>query len=142
MNDVIFMKRALGLAVLGKEYVFPNPMVGAVIVASDGTVIGEGYHARFGGPHAEIVALSSCHDKTRLHNATIYVTLEPCCHSGKTPPCVDAIKQSGITRVVAAMTDPNPLVNGKGIALLREQGISVDVGCCEQEARTVHGRKS
>ncbi len=126
------MARALQLALQGEGHVEPNPLVGAAIV-KDGRLIGEGWHPKFGGPHAEIVALQSC--VAPPAGATLYVTLEPCCHTGKTPPCTRAIIQSGIARVVAAQRDPNPEVAGRGIQQLRESGIHVDVGILEEQAR-------
>lgn len=120
------MDRALALAELGRGLTSPNPMVGAVIVAPDGRVIGAGYHERAGGPHAEIRALSSA--AASLVGTTLYCTLEPCCHTGRTGPCVEAIEVAGVARVVAAVEDPNPLVAGGGIAHLRANGIAVEVG--------------
>src|SRR5689334_17704309 len=114
------MQRALRLAERGTGSVHPNPMVGSVIVKNN-RLIAEGYHRRFGGPHAEIEALRAA--RSRARGATLYVTLEPCAHWGKTPPCIDRIGESGIARVVAAMTDPNPKVSGKGFAALRRGGI-------------------
>ncbi len=134
-TDRHYMQRALELAQRGLGYVSPNPLVGCVIVR-DGEVVGEGYHRRFGGPHAEIEALQAA--GARAHGATLYVTLEPCCHQGKTPPCVDAIVQAGIRHVVVAMRDPNPLVNGGGIGHLRAAGIAVTEGVCEAEARRIN----
>lgn len=127
------MQRALALARQGEGSVEPNPMVGAVVVDESLTLIGEGYHQAFGGPHAEIHALAQAGERAR--GATLYVTLEPCCHHGKTPPCVDAILSAGIARVVVAMVDPFPKVAGGGIAKLREAGLAVDVGLLEEEAR-------
>lgn len=123
--DRRFMRRALTLAARGQGRVEPNPMVGCVIVRG-GRVIGEGYHRRFGGPHAEIEALRNCRVAPR--GATVYVTLEPCAHQGKTPPCTRALIDAGVARVVAATTDPNPLVSGRGVRALRAAGIRVDVG--------------
>lgn len=130
--DTAAMQRALELARRGEGHVEPNPLVGAV-VSRGGTIIGEGWHARFGGPHAEIAALSATPaDAARC--ATLFVTLEPCCHHGKTPPCTDAIIAAGISRVVIATIDPFAAVNGGGIAALRGAGIAVEMGLCEQEA--------
>ncbi len=126
------MARALALASRGQGLVEPNPMVGCVIV-QNGRIVGEGYHRRFGGPHAEVHALKAAGTKSR--GATLYVTLEPCCHFGKTPPCVDAILRAGIRHVIAAMKDPNPVVAGKGFRRLRAAGIDVRVGLLETEAR-------
>lgn len=114
MNDNEYMGLALKLAEKGCGFVSPNPMVGAVIV-KDGRIIGQGWHQRYGQPHAERNALSACTESPK--GATMYVTLEPCCHYGKQPPCVDAILQSGISRVVVGSADPNPLVSGKGIQI-------------------------
>lgn len=124
-QDEQFMRRALQLAARGQGRVEPNPMVGCVIVRG-GRVIGEGHHRRFGGAHAEVEALRRCGSPP--HGAVAYVTLEPCCHHGKTPPCTDALATAGIRRVIAATRDPNPLVAGRGIARLRQRGIQVDVG--------------
>lgn len=132
VDDVKYMQRAIELAKNGYGRVNPNPYVGAVIV-KDGKVIAEGWHDVFGGPHAERVALANC--KESCVGATIYVNLEPCCHHGKTSPCTNAIIESGISRVVVAMVDPNPLVAGKGIEQLRNVGIEVVSGVCEEEAR-------
>lgn len=120
----VYLRRALQLAEKGRGWVSPNPLVGAVIVR-DGQIVGEGYHAEFGGAHAEIVALRQAGDRAR--DSTLYVTLEPCCHYGKTPPCTDAIIRAGVRKVVVAGIDPNPLVNGKGLAALRRAGIEVEV---------------
>ncbi|MGE5360436.1 MAG: bifunctional diaminohydroxyphosphoribosylaminopyrimidine deaminase/5-amino-6-(5-phosphoribosylamino)uracil reductase RibD [Bacteroidales bacterium] len=125
-EDYAHMDRALMHAERGRGLTSPNPMVGAVIVSPDGRVIGAGYHERAGGPHAEIRALSSAHD--HVQGATLYCTLEPCCHAGRTGPCVEPIEEAGIARVVAAVEDPNPLVAGGGFAHLREHGVTVDVG--------------
>jgi len=130
MNDEAFMRRALALAAKGGVATAPNPMVGAVLVRN-GKVIGEGYHRKFGNPHAEIFALKG----TKAANATLYVTLEPCSpHPKKTPPCTDLLVRNGIARVVVAMKDPNPAVAGRGIQLLRAAGLKVDVGLLGKEA--------
>lgn len=122
-----YMHRALQLARLGEGLVAPNPMVGAVIAASDGRIIGEGYHHCYGGPHAEVCAVDSVREKDRhlLNDSTIYVTLEPCSHYGKTPPCAKLIIDTGIPRVVVGSADPFPEVSGRGIKMLREAGIEV-----------------
>ena len=125
LSDETYMKLALEYAEKGCGWVNPNPMVGAVVVKDD-REIGKGYHQRFGELHAERNALASCTEPPR--GATLYVTLEPCCHYGKTPPCTDAILESGIRRVVVGSVDPNPLVGGKGIQILREHGIEVTEG--------------
>ncbi len=128
------MKEALMLAEKGRGYVNPNPMVGAVIY-KDSQKIGEGYHTAYGKPHAEREAIASALEQGwDLKGSTLYVTLEPCCHYGKTPPCTDAIIEAGITHVIVAQQDPNPLVSGKGVAKLLEAGIEVSVGVCEREA--------
>lgn len=119
------MELALKYAKKGCGWVSPNPMVGAVVV-KNGKVIGAGYHEQYGGLHAERNALASCTESPQ--GATLYVTLEPCCHFGKTPPCTDAIIESGIRRVVVGSVDPNPLVAGKGIEILRQNGIEVTQG--------------
>jgi diaminohydroxyphosphoribosylaminopyrimidine deaminase/5-amino-6-(5-phosphoribosylamino)uracil reductase len=129
------MQQALTLARAGAGFVSPNPLVGCVIV-KDGQVVGRGYHQRFGGPHAEVYALQEA--GMRAQGATLYVNLEPCCHAGKTPPCVEAVLQAGIRRVVAALRDPNPLVAGGGLARLQEAGITVTYGVCEAEARELN----
>jgi|GEM_PF-33539 len=134
-EDRKFMARALELAVRGMGHARPNPMVGAVIV-KDGRIIGEGWHERFGGPHAEVNAFAHCTEDPA--GATLYVTLEPCSHYGKTPPCADLIIEKDIDRVVTAMVDPNPLVSGKGIRRLRDAGIFVTVGVMEKEARKLN----
>ena len=121
------MDRALMLAERGRGRTSPNPMVGAVIVSPDGRVIGSGYHRRAGEPHAEINALNSAAGES-VRGATLYCTLEPCCHTGRTGPCVDPIERAGVARVVAAVEDPNPLVAGAGLRHLREHGVEVDVG--------------
>lgn len=135
MTDQDYMKRALLLAARGTGGVNPNPLVGAVIV-KDGRIIGEGWHKQFGGPHAERNALASCTGSAK--EAVLYVTLEPCCHYGKTPPCTEAILESGIRRVVVGAADPNPLVAGKGIRFLKEQGILVEEGVLEKECKELN----
>lgn len=124
MNDQEYMRLALHLAENGCGWTSPNPMVGAVIV-KDGRIIGQGWHEQYGGPHAERNALAACTESPA--GATMYVTLEPCCHHGKQPPCTDAILAAGIRRVVIGSADPNPLVAGKGVAILREHGVDVTV---------------
>ena len=135
IGDRVHMARAIRLAVLGLYTAEPNPRVGCVLVR-DGEVVGEGWHQRTGGPHAERLALAMAGDRAR--GATAYVSLEPCCHHGKTPPCTDGLVQAGVARVVAAMRDPNPLVAGQGLARLRAQGIEVVVGLLEEEARRLN----
>jgi len=129
----MWMRRALELAASGRGYVEPNPMVGCVIVR-DGAIVGEGFHGRFGGPHAEVAALRSLADPALARGATAYVTLEPCCHTGKTPPCSDALIAAGVARVVVALQDPFPRVSGGGLAQLRAAGIAVEVGVLQNEA--------
>jgi diaminohydroxyphosphoribosylaminopyrimidine deaminase/5-amino-6-(5-phosphoribosylamino)uracil reductase len=123
-KNEIWMQRALDLAILGDGHVAPNPLVGCVIVQND-TVIGEGYHAQYGGPHAEVQAFHSLTQSAK--EATVYVTLEPCSHVGKTPPCADLLIREQVGRVVVCNVDPNPLVAGKGIQRLLQAGIEVDV---------------
>ncbi|HHT9125146.1 MAG TPA: bifunctional diaminohydroxyphosphoribosylaminopyrimidine deaminase/5-amino-6-(5-phosphoribosylamino)uracil reductase RibD [Candidatus Brocadiia bacterium] len=135
MVDENFMRIALDLAEEGRGRVEPNPVVGAVIV-NNGEIVSQSYHEYFGGPHAEVNAIIAAGDRCR--GATLYVTLEPCTHFGKTPPCVDAIKSSGIKRVVVATTDPNPVNNGKGIKLLREVGIEVVERVLEEPAKKLN----
>ncbi len=134
MNSRLFMQRALDLAERGKGAVRPNPMVGCVIVHEE-KIIGEGYHEQYGGPHAEVQAFASVSDPQLLAEATVYVSLEPCSHWGKTPPCANLLVEKGIKSVVVATLDPNPLVAGKGVQLLEAAGISVQVGLLEQEAK-------
>ena len=130
--DERYMRLALDLAHKGAGYTTPNPIVGAVVV-KDGKIVGQGYHHEFGGPHAEVFALEEAGE--RACGATIYVTLEPCSHYGKTPPCADRIIQARISRAVVACRDPNPLVNGEGIRKIRAAGIEVTEGVLEKEAR-------
>ncbi|MGE0079513.1 MAG: bifunctional diaminohydroxyphosphoribosylaminopyrimidine deaminase/5-amino-6-(5-phosphoribosylamino)uracil reductase RibD [Bacteroidales bacterium] len=131
--DRMYMSRCLELALNGIGNVAPNPMVGAVIVHNN-QIIGEGFHAFYGEAHAEINAINSVKDKSLLKDSTIYVSLEPCSHYGKTPPCTDRIVDLGIPNVVIAATDPNPKVSGRGIEILRQQGCNVTVGVLEDEA--------
>jgi diaminohydroxyphosphoribosylaminopyrimidine deaminase/5-amino-6-(5-phosphoribosylamino)uracil reductase len=135
-DDTTFMLRALELARLGQGLVEPNPMVGSVIVR-EGQIVGEGWHQRFGGPHAEVEALGAAGERAR--GATMYVTLEPCCHQGKTPPCTDALIGAGLARVVVAMRDPYPKVAGDGLKQLAAAGIEVELGLCEDQAREING---
>jgi diaminohydroxyphosphoribosylaminopyrimidine deaminase/5-amino-6-(5-phosphoribosylamino)uracil reductase len=127
-----FMRRALELAERGRGLTSPNPLVGAVVVTSSGEIVGEGFHVRAGGPHAEIEALRAA--GARARGATLYVTLEPCSHQGRTPPCAPVVIQAGVVRVVASVGDPNPLVSGGGFAELRAAGIEVVVGAGAAEA--------
>jgi diaminohydroxyphosphoribosylaminopyrimidine deaminase/5-amino-6-(5-phosphoribosylamino)uracil reductase len=131
--DAQFMERALFLAERGRGTTSPNPAVGAVVVAEDGIVVGQGAHLRAGGPHAEVVALDTA--GARAHGASLYCTLEPCAHTGRTGPCVERIVPAGITTVIAAMTDPNPQVSGAGFAYLRDHGVDLRVGVGEEQAR-------
>jgi diaminohydroxyphosphoribosylaminopyrimidine deaminase/5-amino-6-(5-phosphoribosylamino)uracil reductase len=133
--DDVFMERALALAAHGMALASPNPMVGAILVR-EGRVVGEGFHAYDGVRHAEIVALDAAGDAAR--GATAYVTLEPCCHTGRTGPCTRALIQAGVKRVVAAMADPNPVVAGRGFQELRKAGITVRSGMRETEARRLN----
>ncbi len=134
-TDLKYMKRALALARRGVGKTSPNPAVGCVIV-NNGTVVGEGWHKRAGGPHAEVHALKMAGDAAR--GADVYVTLEPCSHTGKTPPCCDALIGSGVKRVVAGMSDPNPLVNGSGFKTLEQAGIQTTRGVLEDDCRTLN----
>src|SRR5207249_2068140 len=134
-DDHSWMKRALELAERGRGYVEPNPLVGAVIVR-DGKVVGEGWHQRFGEAHAEVNALAQAGEAARC--GTLYVTLEPCCHHGKTPPCTEAILRAGISRVVMAMTDPFPQVAGRGLQQLVSAGVAVEVGLGQKEAERLN----
>ena len=129
------MRRALALAAKGRGRTNPNPLVGAVIVQGNG-IVGEGYHQKAGEAHAEVHALNQAGDLAR--GATLYVTLEPCCHWGRTPPCTDAVIRAGIANVFVAMADTNPRVAGNGICQLEESGIRVQVGLCEEEARCLN----
>lgn len=138
-QDEIFMNRALSLAKKGIKRVAPNPMVGAVIV-HDGKIIGEGYHQAFGEPHAEVNAINSVQDQTAFPFSTIYVTLEPCAHFGKTPPCADLIIKKGFKKVVIATIDPSEKVGGKGIERIQEAGIEVEVGILKDEAAKLNKR--
>ncbi|WP_422482001.1 bifunctional diaminohydroxyphosphoribosylaminopyrimidine deaminase/5-amino-6-(5-phosphoribosylamino)uracil reductase RibD [Pleomorphochaeta sp. DL1XJH-081] len=131
-NEEQFMSRALELAEMGRGYTSPNPLVGAVLV-KNGKIISEGYHQRYGGPHAEIHALQAAGKEAE--GSTLYVTLEPCSHHGKTPPCCEAIAAAKVQRVVCALPDPNPLVNGNGFAYLERQGIEVSCGLLAEQAQ-------
>jgi diaminohydroxyphosphoribosylaminopyrimidine deaminase/5-amino-6-(5-phosphoribosylamino)uracil reductase len=135
ITDVRHMAQAIGLARRGLYTTTPNPRVGCVIVR-DGVIIGEGFHEKAGEPHAEVHALRAAGEKAR--GATLYVTLEPCSHHGRTPPCTDAVIAAGVVRVVAAMRDPNPKVAGQGFSRLRAAGITVDDGVMEGDARELN----
>lgn len=138
-DDELYMRRALQLAANGRGYTSPNPMVGAVVVARR-RIIGEGWHRQFGGPHAEVNAMNSIAEADRplVGEATIYVTLEPCSHYGKTPPCAAMLVERGVRRVVVGSGDPNPKVSGRGIAMLRQAGIEVDTGVLEKECEALN----
>ena len=138
-SDERWMRRALDLAQRGRFSTWPNPMVGCVVVEND-ALLSEGWHRAYGEAHAEVNALSALDEHVDLSQATAYVTLEPCSHVGKTPPCADLIVRRGLKRVVVATTDPNPLVGGKGLDRLRNSGIHVEVGCLESEASRVNRR--
>jgi diaminohydroxyphosphoribosylaminopyrimidine deaminase / 5-amino-6-(5-phosphoribosylamino)uracil reductase len=135
MTDLDYMSRALELAERGRGWVEPNPLVGAVVVR-DNVIVGEGWHEKFGQAHAEVNALQQAGERSR--GAVLYVTLEPCCHFGKTPPCTEAVIGAGIRRVVFAMLDPFPKVSGQGASRLREAGIDVEVGTGEALARRLN----
>ena len=139
VQDELYMMRCLQLAAMAEGQTSPNPMVGAVIV-HDGKIIGEGYHHRAGEPHAEPNAIASVRDEALLKEATMYVSLEPCSHWGKTPPCADLIVRKGLKRVVIATLDPNPKVAGRGVKILQDAGIEVTVGVMEKEARWLNRR--
>ena len=146
-TDEKYMRRCLQLAANGRFGAPPNPMVGAVVVC-DGRIIGEGYHMHCGGPHAEVNAIASVKDQSLLPRSTVYVSLEPCAHYGKTPPCADMLVSKHVKRVVVGCADPFAAVSGRGIARLRDAGIEVTVGVLEQECRmlncrfiTYHSRK-
>lgn len=138
-SDEFFMKRCLDLAGNGLENVAPNPMVGAVVV-HDGMAIGEGFHRIFGGPHAEVNAINAVREEQLLNESTLYVNLEPCAHSGKTPPCSDLIIEKKIPRVVIGTTDSNSLVAGKGIKKLKAAGVEVKIGVLESECNELNRR--
>jgi len=135
MNDATYMKLALSLAAKGAGRVSPNPMVGAVVVKED-RIIGRGYHRAYGKPHAEVEALKKA--GAAAQGADLYVTLEPCNHQGKTPPCTQAVLNAGIRRVVMATRDPNPRVNGGGAEFLQAQGVQVEIGLLADEARRLN----
>lgn len=138
MTHQDYMRRALQLSFRGFPAAFPNPMVGAVITDADSKIIGEGYHRQCGGPHAEVNAVESVADKNLLSDSTMYVTLEPCAHYGRTPPCAQLIIDTGIPNVVVGTRDPFGKVDGKGISMLRNAGINVSVGVLEDECRSIN----
>ncbi len=136
IKDIKWMKRAIYLASLGKGRTSPNPMVGAVILDKNGNLISEGFHSKTGMPHAEAMAFNNL--KKDARDGTIYVNLEPCCHQGKTPPCVDKIISFGIKKVFVSIEDPDKRVSGKGIKLLKNAGIKVHLGLCEKESKELN----
>jgi diaminohydroxyphosphoribosylaminopyrimidine deaminase / 5-amino-6-(5-phosphoribosylamino)uracil reductase len=138
-EDIMFMERALELAKLGLGAVSPNPMVGCVIV-HDGKIIGEGWHRKYGGPHAEVYAIEMVKDKSLLANSTVYVSLEPCSHYGKTPPCAELLVGHKVKRVVVCNKDINPLVSGKGIEIVRAAGIEVEENILSGKGEEVNKR--
>ena len=136
--DEYYMRRALSLALRGMGRTSPNPMVGCVLVR-DGRILGEGWHRRCGEDHAEVAALKDAERRGETaRGAEVYVTLEPCCHFGRTPPCAQRLVREGVSRVVAGTADPNPRVNSGGLAVLREAGVEVSAPCLEEEARRVN----
>ena len=137
--DEVFMRRSLELAELGRGSVSPNPLVGSVIVHNS-KIIGEGWHKKFGEPHAEVNAVNSVKDKSLLKESTVYVNLEPCSHTGKTPPCADMLMASGVQKVVIANLDSNPLVSGEGIRKLRSGGIEVTTGILDKAGHELNKR--
>ncbi|WP_276367482.1 bifunctional diaminohydroxyphosphoribosylaminopyrimidine deaminase/5-amino-6-(5-phosphoribosylamino)uracil reductase RibD [Chryseolinea sp. H1M3-3] len=138
-TDELFMQRAMELAQLGIGHVSPNPLVGSIVV-HEGKIIGEGWHQKYGGPHAEVNAVSAVADKSLLRESTVYVTLEPCSHFGKTPPCCDMLIQHKVKKVVVANVDSNPVVNGEGLHKLRDAGVEVITGVLEKKGRELNKR--
>ena len=139
-DDSLFMRRALDLAALGRGHTRPNPLVGCVVVGPAGTIIGEGYHQQYGGPHAEVNALASVADPAALRRSRVFVTLEPCAHHGKTPPCADLLIANEVPEVIVCNDDPNPLVAGQGLARLRAAGVRVSTGLLAAEGRRLNQR--
>ena len=139
MTDEIYIQRCIDLAQKGIRAVAPNPMVGCVIVVND-KIIGEGYHQRYGEAHAEVNAINNVANKSLLNKATLYVSLEPCSHTGKTPPCAELIIKSGIKKVVVGTQDPNPIVGGKGIEKLKNRGIEVKEGILREQCLELNKR--
>lgn len=137
-TDEYWMRKALDLASKGSGSVSPNPLVGCVIISESGELIGTGYHKKYGEAHAEVNAVNSVKNGKKLKNATVYVTLEPCSHFGKTPPCSTMLSKLPISRVVVAMQDPNTKVNGAGLSELRNAGIEVEVGVLKEEAELLN----
>lgn len=138
--DEHIMRRALQIARCGEGLTSPNPMVGAVIVTPEGRIVGEGFTSPWGGPHAEVNAVASVKDKSVLNTCTIYVTLEPCSHQGKTPPCADMLVRHGVKRCVVGTLDPFEKVSGRGVKILQDAGIDVTVGVLEKECRELNRR--
>jgi diaminohydroxyphosphoribosylaminopyrimidine deaminase/5-amino-6-(5-phosphoribosylamino)uracil reductase len=138
-NHILYMRRCLQLAAYGMGFVAPNPLVGAVIVHNN-RIIGEGFHRKYGEPHAEVHAIASVKEKKLLKNSTLYVNLEPCSHYGKTPPCAELIREKQIPRVIIGQEDPFPNVSGQGIRILREAGIEVLCGVLEEECKALNKR--
>jgi diaminohydroxyphosphoribosylaminopyrimidine deaminase / 5-amino-6-(5-phosphoribosylamino)uracil reductase len=134
-----FMKRCFDLAILGSGYVAPNPLVGSVLVLGN-IIIGEGYHKMYGQNHAEVNAINSVQDKSAISSSTLYVNLEPCSHTGKTPPCSDLILKLGIKNVVIANHDPNPLVNGRGVKILKQNGVNIVTNILQKEGAFLNRR--
>ena len=139
MTDEIYMQRCIDIAKRGIRAVAPNPMVGCVLVV-EGKIIGEGYHERYGEAHAEVNAINNVSNQNLLKNATLYVSLEPCSHTGKTPPCCDLLIQKGIKKVIVGTKDPNPLVGGKGIEKLKNSGIEVSEGILKDQCLELNKR--
>ena len=139
MTDEIYMQRCIDIAKRGIRAVAPNPMVGCVLVVED-KIIGEGYHERYGEAHAEVNAINNVSNQNLLKNATLYVSLEPCSHTGKTPPCCDLLIQKGIKKVIVGTKDPNPLVGGKGIEKLKNSGIEVSEGILKDQCLELNKR--
>jgi diaminohydroxyphosphoribosylaminopyrimidine deaminase/5-amino-6-(5-phosphoribosylamino)uracil reductase len=139
-TDELFMRRALDLAALGQGTTRPNPLVGCVVVGPEGTIIGEGYHQQYGSPHAEVNALASVADQDLLRQSRVFVTLEPCSHHGKTPPCADLLIAKGVPEVIVCNDDPNPLVSGRGLSKLRAAGVKVSTGLLAAEGRALNKR--
>jgi diaminohydroxyphosphoribosylaminopyrimidine deaminase/5-amino-6-(5-phosphoribosylamino)uracil reductase len=136
LTSTDYMARALFHAARGRGQTSPNPSVGAVVVSADGVVVGQGHHVRAGGPHAEVRALAEAGSRAR--GGTLYCTLEPCCHEGRTGPCVTSIVSAGISKVVASVEDPNPSIRGRGFEYLRQQGVEVDIGLGADAARRLN----
>jgi len=139
MTDEIYMQRCIDIAKRGIRAVAPNPMVGCVLVVED-KIIGEGYHERYGEAHAEVNAINNVSNQNLLKNATLYVSLEPCSHTGKTPPCCDLLIQKGVKKVIVGTKDPNPLVGGKGIEKLKNSGIEVSEGILKDQCLELNKR--